>query len=141
MKGRTLSVRAAHSHAAQTRVRYSPGTVGSPHIFGIPEPDARNDTRWYDPTTGRFNQPDLAAKETNPYLYAAGNPSNATDPTGNWPSKESWGCNMGMGLLSADVGLAVAAAGAATGVEIAVGLGITAAAPSFVTAYRKEQGE
>ncbi|WP_392465360.1 RHS repeat-associated core domain-containing protein [Arsenicicoccus cauae] len=30
----------------------------------------RTDTRWYDPTTGRFTQPDTTAYETNPYLYA-----------------------------------------------------------------------
>ncbi len=125
-----------YSPYGETRVadeHYDGGTKANHLGFhGLLYDDAtglyRTDTRWLDPTTGRFTQPDTAAYETNPYLYAAGNPCNSTDPTGNWPSKESWGCNMGMGLLSADVGLAVAAAGAATGVGIAVGLGITAAA-------------
>ncbi|WP_416238179.1 RHS repeat-associated core domain-containing protein [Streptomyces mutabilis] len=38
--------------------------------------------RYYDPTLGRFTQPDPSGQETNPYLYAAGNPVNRTDPTG-----------------------------------------------------------
>ncbi|MGQ4469546.1 RHS repeat-associated core domain-containing protein [Streptomyces violaceoruber] len=38
--------------------------------------------RYYDPTLGRFTQPDPSGQETNPYLYAAGDPVNRTDPTG-----------------------------------------------------------
>ncbi|KOX32074.1 MULTISPECIES: RHS repeat-associated core domain-containing protein, partial [unclassified Streptomyces] len=38
--------------------------------------------RYYDPTLGRFTQPDPSGQETNPYLYAAGDPINHTDPTG-----------------------------------------------------------
>lgn len=38
--------------------------------------------RYYDPQIGRFTQPDPSGQETNPYLYAAGDPVNQTDPTG-----------------------------------------------------------
>ncbi|MFC8998390.1 RHS repeat-associated core domain-containing protein [Streptomyces rochei] len=38
--------------------------------------------RYYDPTLGRFTQPDPSGQETHPYLYAAGDPVNRTDPTG-----------------------------------------------------------
>nr|WP_272919941.1 RHS repeat-associated core domain-containing protein [Streptomyces sp. SID4948] len=40
--------------------------------------------RSYDPSLGRFTQPDPSGKETNPYLYAAGDPVNHTDPTGQF---------------------------------------------------------
>jgi RHS repeat-associated protein len=38
--------------------------------------------RYYDPTLARFTQPDPSGQETNPYLYAAGDPVNHADPTG-----------------------------------------------------------
>ncbi|GAA5207681.1 hypothetical protein GCM10023323_24190 [Streptomyces thinghirensis] len=38
--------------------------------------------RYYDPTLGRFTQPDPSGQETNPYLYAGGDPINNTDPSG-----------------------------------------------------------
>ncbi|AIS02400.1 RHS repeat-associated core domain-containing protein [Streptomyces glaucescens] len=38
--------------------------------------------RYYDPQLGRFNQPDPSGQEINPYLYAAGDPVNSSDPTG-----------------------------------------------------------
>ncbi|MEU7088101.1 RHS repeat-associated core domain-containing protein [Streptomyces achromogenes] len=38
--------------------------------------------RYYDPNLGRFTQPDPSGQEQNPYLYAAGDPVNGTDPTG-----------------------------------------------------------
>ncbi|MEU8295181.1 RHS repeat-associated core domain-containing protein [Streptomyces pseudogriseolus] len=43
-------------------------------------------TRWATatttPTLGRFTQPDPSGQETNPYLYAGGDPINRMDPTG-----------------------------------------------------------
>ncbi|MFC8870180.1 RHS repeat-associated core domain-containing protein [Streptomyces sp. NPDC057148] len=41
--------------------------------------------RYYDPTLGRLTQPDPSGQETNPYLYAAGDPVNLVDPTGLLP--------------------------------------------------------
>ncbi|MFF6811577.1 RHS repeat-associated core domain-containing protein [Streptomyces sp. NPDC012403] len=38
--------------------------------------------RYYDPSLGRFTQPDPSGQETNPYLYAAGDPINNSDPSG-----------------------------------------------------------
>ncbi|MFD1829291.1 RHS repeat-associated core domain-containing protein [Streptomyces desertarenae] len=38
--------------------------------------------RYYDPHLGRFTQPDPSGQETNPYLYAAGDPVNRIDPAG-----------------------------------------------------------
>ncbi|MFH8336296.1 RHS repeat-associated core domain-containing protein [Streptomyces sp. AM6-12] len=38
--------------------------------------------RYYDPSLGRFTQPDPSGKESNPYLYADGDPVNRVDPTG-----------------------------------------------------------
>ncbi|MEV7192679.1 RHS repeat-associated core domain-containing protein [Streptomyces sp. NPDC093510] len=38
--------------------------------------------RYLDPRTGRFTQPDPSGLETNPYLYAAGDPTNIIDPSG-----------------------------------------------------------
>jgi len=63
--------------------------------------------RYYDPTLGRFTQPDPSGQETNTYLYAVGNPVDNTDPTGLY----SWG-NFG-----SDVGGVVG--GLAAGVVIA----------------------
>ncbi|MFI0269681.1 RHS repeat-associated core domain-containing protein [Streptomyces luteogriseus] len=38
--------------------------------------------RYYDPSLGRFTQPDPSGQETNPYLYADGDPINGVDPSG-----------------------------------------------------------
>ncbi|MGZ2356660.1 RHS repeat-associated core domain-containing protein [Streptomyces sp. 372A] len=38
--------------------------------------------RYYDPTLGRFTQPDPSGQETTTYLYGAGDPINHTDPSG-----------------------------------------------------------
>ena len=55
----------------------------------------RMGARWYDPTLGRFTQADPSGQETNPYLYAAGNPVNSVDPTG---LRFSFGFQSAMGL-------------------------------------------
>ncbi|MFE9181449.1 RHS repeat-associated core domain-containing protein [Streptomyces sp. NPDC007126] len=38
--------------------------------------------RYYDPALGRFTQPDPSGQESNPYLYANGDPINNADPSG-----------------------------------------------------------
>ncbi|MEV4341021.1 RHS repeat-associated core domain-containing protein [Streptomyces sp. NPDC049590] len=61
--------------------------------------------RYYDPNLGRFTQPDPSGKENNPYLYAAGDPVNSSDPTGlfSWP-------DVGSAVGGAVAGLAAATA-------------------------------
>ena len=50
--------------------------------------------RWYDPSTGRFLQPDSMIPDPyNPvsldrYAYSGNNPVNYTDPTGHWPESD-----------------------------------------------------
>lgn len=59
--------------------------------------------RYYDPSTGRFTQPDPSGAEENQYLYAANNPTNFVDPTGLLSSGGSvevchWGACLGGGV-------------------------------------------
>ncbi|WP_434600132.1 RHS repeat-associated core domain-containing protein [Streptomyces sp. A5-4] len=72
--------------------------------------------RYYDPTLGRFNQPDPSGQETNPYLYAAADPVNNTDSTGLW----SWG-----DFAKATIGATItgAAGGCATGAVASIWTG------------------
>ncbi len=49
--------------------------------------------RYYDANIGRFTQPDPSGQETNPYLYAEGDPVNRIDPNGLLPFDiEGEGC-------------------------------------------------
>jgi RHS repeat-associated protein len=77
-------------------------------------------TRYYNPTTARFTQPDPSGKEANTYNYASCNPINNTDPTGL----------DGLGCAEASVGGFIAVAGffaAPTGVGLLLmGLGLAA---------------
>ncbi|MER7900823.1 RHS repeat-associated core domain-containing protein [Streptomyces sp. NPDC096046] len=77
--------------------------------------------RYYDPTLGRFTQPDPSGQETNPYLYAGGDPINNSDPTGLF----------GLPDLGSAIGGAVAGLAAATVVAAAcagtAGVGCVAA--------------
>lgn len=84
--------------------------------------------RWHDPSTGRFTTSDLTTQETNPYLYAGGNPCNFTDSTG--------GINAGrcaVGILGSSLGGGFA--------ETAVGssiLGLGTIAGGFIGAFGAE---
>ncbi|MBT8161711.1 sugar-binding protein [Arthrobacter sp. GN70] len=62
--------------------------------------------RYYDPTTGRFTQPDPSGQEANRYAYVGCNPINATDPTG----LDGWDCVIGWGLTVLGTGFLIAAA-------------------------------
>ncbi|MFJ2256925.1 RHS repeat-associated core domain-containing protein [Streptomyces sp. NPDC087844] len=61
-------------------------TVSQPYRFagGYQDPTGlyHNKARFYDPNVGRFTQPDPSGLETNPYLYASGDPTNRIDPAG-----------------------------------------------------------
>ncbi len=57
--------------------------------------------RYYDPHLGRFTQPDPSGQEANPYLYAAGDPVNRTDPTGLFGFPEVAGLVLGTAIGAA----------------------------------------
>ena len=78
--------------------------------------------RYYNPTLGRFTQPDPSGQETNTYLYATGNPITFADPTGL-----ATACGVAVAVLGgvsaiAAVGAAVATGGIAVGVFTSIGL-------------------
>ncbi|WP_395575878.1 RHS repeat-associated core domain-containing protein [Streptomyces sp. BK79] len=79
--------------------------------------------RYYDPSLGRFTQPDPSGQETNPYLYAAGDPINNSDPSGLLSLGE------GLGLAGTVVGLAALAP-----VSAPVAIGATAASVGLTVA-------
>jgi uncharacterized protein RhaS with RHS repeats len=64
--------------------------------------------RYYNPTTGRFTQPDPSGKEANTYNYASCNPVNGNDPTGLSAS----GCIGATVLFGAAAALALTGVGA-----------------------------
>jgi uncharacterized protein RhaS with RHS repeats len=76
--------------------------------------------RYYDPNTARFTQPDPSGQETNPYLYAAGDPINLTDPSG----LAFWDAVKRVGKKS----MATAAGGGVTGCIAALATGCVAGA-------------
>ncbi|MFD1829292.1 RHS repeat-associated core domain-containing protein [Streptomyces desertarenae] len=57
--------------------------------------------RYYDPHLGRFTQPDPSGHETNPYLYATGDPVNRTDPTGLFSIGDTLGISDWANLIHA----------------------------------------
>jgi RHS repeat-associated protein len=48
-------------------------------------------SRYYDPRTARFTQPDPTGQESNIYLYAAADPIDNSDPTGTKSHQAFWG--------------------------------------------------
>lgn len=81
--------------------------------------------RYYNPTTGRFTQPDPSAQEANRYIYAAANPCNNSDPTGLITEDQRndlfanaicYGGTLLIGALSAGVGFVFGAICAVTSV-------------------------
>ncbi|WET81197.1 RHS repeat-associated core domain-containing protein [Amycolatopsis sp. QT-25] len=62
--------------------------------------------RNYNPTWGRFTQPDPTGQEPNPYNYATGDPINNSDPTGAYSWADFAGDAVG-GLFGTAVGAVV----------------------------------
>ncbi len=58
--------------------------------------------RYYNPTTGRFTQPDPSGQEANNYAYAGDNPISNSDPTGLDPASDIL---TGIGALGTGLGL------------------------------------
>ena len=81
--------------------------------------------RYYDPTLGRFTQPDPSGQEANTYLYTSADPINLSDPSGLWPwlATGLLGIAVG-GLVGGPVGLAFGVAGVVTS---GISLGISRA--------------
>ncbi|TDX83553.1 RHS repeat-associated core domain-containing protein, partial [Amycolatopsis arida] len=76
--------------------------------------------RYYNPTWGRFTQPDPTGQETNPYTYSNCDPINRSDPTG------AYGLGDFVGTVAdyVEVGAAVgAAAGCVVGAVSSAGPG------------------
>ncbi|MER6159536.1 RHS repeat-associated core domain-containing protein [Streptomyces sp. NPDC001868] len=67
--------RATPTEAAPQPFRYSGAYLDPTGLYKM-------GARYYDPQVGRFTQPDPSGQEKNPYLYAAGDPINNSDPTG-----------------------------------------------------------
>ncbi|MFD7957133.1 RHS repeat-associated core domain-containing protein [Streptomyces ardesiacus] len=72
--------------------------------------------RYYDPTLGRFTQPDPSGQEQNAYLYAAGDPINNSDPPGCSLSLMPWVAVAGTLADAAAVGAAGLACAGTAGV-------------------------
>ncbi len=70
--------------------------------------------RSYDPNLARFTTTDPSGQETNPYLYAAGDPINRTDPTGLY----------GIADFAKDIGTIAARGGASASVGAGIGCGV-----------------
>ncbi|MFD0053767.1 RHS repeat-associated core domain-containing protein [Streptomyces sp. NPDC127168] len=84
--------------------------------------------RYYDPTLGRFTQPDPSGQETNPYLYAAGDPINSNDPSGLFSVGDFLKDTIGGALVGAAGGCVSGAVGSIwTGPGALAGCGIGAA--------------
>ncbi|MFF2189911.1 RHS repeat-associated core domain-containing protein [Streptomyces sp. NPDC058155] len=84
--------------------------------------------RYYDPSLGRFTQPDPSGQEQNPYLYAGGDPINNTDPTGLWTAWDT----VATGLATVALITAIPTGGASLGV--AGGIGLAVSQTGFVAA-------
>lgn len=112
------------------------GTAQNPYSFksGVQERTTgwiKYGARWYDPITGRFTSQDtmdapLDPANANRYAYAAGDPVNNADPTGNNACSEAI-----FGAVGAGIGLiftGVAVVGLATSSTVTLGAGAIAAA-------------
>lgn len=105
------------AHYYTTSIQGAPSTVTSP-TGGLYNMGARQ----YDRTTNRFTQVDPSGKETNAYLYAAGDPVNRTDPTGllSWSDVLSVGSDV-LGVVT----------GRLSGIGASASSGVTEAATAF----------
>jgi hypothetical protein len=93
--------------------------------------------RYYDPTLGRFTQPDPAGQGPNPYAYAGDDPANHTDPTGRF----DWGGYLLAGIfgymvtITCDATVTLATGGLGVIATPACGLAGFAAAGFYESQY------
>jgi len=106
--------RATSTNAAVTAnpLRYIAGYQEASNLYKL-------GARYYDATTGRFTQFDPAGQEANPYAYAACNPINSKDPTGQITRAQACGLAwVGIGALAASLILTIPFAFAGTAVAV-----------------------
>ena len=127
-----------YGSATQTSVGSNGGTTQNPYSFHAGLQDRSTGyikfgARWYDPATGTWTQQDtynapLSPGNANRYLYAAGDPINDGDPTGQgWLS---W-VAVGLGVVAvaatiATAGLAAPSLAADVSLAVAVDAGTVA---------------
>lgn len=94
--------------------------------------------RYYSPTLGIFTQMDPSGIETNPYLYAAGDPINFVDPTG----LSSFNCNYYenvapiLGLISAATTVAsIIMLFTGVGIPLGIALGMVGLISGLTSGY------
>ncbi|WOH19126.1 RHS repeat-associated core domain-containing protein [Paenarthrobacter sp. GOM3] len=108
---------AAGTQAAANPWQYAGGYKDTPTGY------TKFGARYYNPTTGRFTQPDPSDQEQNRYLYAGANPVNNSDPSGLYSVGEgAQDCAMGA-ATNAAIGVGIGAVTGGGGLVAALGLG------------------
>ncbi|SDO21088.1 RHS repeat-associated core domain-containing protein [Geodermatophilus sp. DSM 45219] len=84
------TVAASYTYSAYGVLRASTGTLTQPYQYGGGHTDTTTGliklgVRYYDPTHGRFTQPDPTGQEAHDYIYVAGDPVSLNDPNGDIP--------------------------------------------------------
>jgi len=98
--------------------------LGRPHL--------KLGARYYNPTTGRFTQPDPSGQEANTYNYASCNPANRIDPTGlSWRTCGLTALGYGADMYGLGAAMSATGVGATVGVWVA-GVGFVVSATFFV---------
>ncbi|WP_186780125.1 RHS repeat-associated core domain-containing protein [Streptomyces salinarius] len=84
---RPVSPRCTRIHQSRSTTTETPQPYRCAGAYADPIGLYKLGHRYYDPTLGRFTQPDPSATKPTPYLYADGDPVNNSDPTGlfSWP--------------------------------------------------------
>ncbi|MDQ2738187.1 MAG: DUF6531 domain-containing protein [Actinomycetota bacterium] len=92
-----------------TRTATGPQATANPfhYISGYQDPSGlyKLGARYYDPSLGRFTQRDPSSQEANAYVYAANNPTNASDPSGLFTitlteGQELWAAGIGLAIVA-----------------------------------------